>query len=277
MISGKTRLIAHVGYPTESFKAPMIYNPWFERQGIDAVVVPMGVRGEDLAVALAALRRFTNLHGALITMPHKVAVVGMLDEASTAVKIAGSCNALRLRADGSLLGDMFDGAGFVRGLKRKGLPLAGASCLIVGAGGVGSAIAATLAAEEPAAITLFDTKAAAAAGLAARIREHYPRIDVRVGSNDPAGYALVINGTPLGMKPGDPLPFDVTHLSPSTFVGEVVMKQEITPLLQAARDRGCPYQVGTDMLFEMIPAYLEFFGFGTATPDELRAVARVSY
>ncbi len=277
MISGKTRLIAHVGYPTESFKAPMIYNPWFERQGIDAVVVPMGVRGEDLAVALAALRRFTNLHGALITMPHKVAVVGMLDEASTAVKIAGSCNALRLRADGSLLGDMFDGAGFVRGLKRKGLPLAGASCLIVGAGGVGSAIAATLAAEEPAAITLFDTNAAAAAGLAARIREHYPRIDVRVGSNDPAGYALVINGTPLGMKPGDPLPFDVTHLSPSTFVGEVVMKQEITPLLQAARDRGCPYQVGTDMLFEMIPAYLEFFGFGTATPDELRAVARVSY
>jgi shikimate dehydrogenase len=277
MISGKTRLIAHVGYPTESFKAPMIYNPWFERQGIDAVVVPMGVRGEDLAVALAALRRFTNLHGALITMPHKVAVVGMLDEASTAVKIAGSCNALRLRADGSLLGDMFDGAGFVRGLKRKGLPLAGASCLIVGAGGVGSAIAATLAAEEPATITLFDTNAAAAAGLAARIREHYPRIDVRVGSNDPAGYALVINGTPLGMKPGDPLPFDVTRLSPSTFVGEVVMKQEITPLLQAARDRGCPYQVGTDMLFEMIPAYLEFFGFGSATPDELRAVARVSY
>jgi len=277
MISGKTRLIAHVGYPTESFKAPMIYNPWFERQGIDAVVVPMGVRGEDLAVALAALRRFTNLHGALITMPHKVAVVGMLDEASTAVKIAGSCNALRLRADGSLLGDMFDGAGFVRGLKRKGLPLAGASCLIVGAGGVGSAIAATLAAEEPAAITLFDTNAAAAAGLAARIREHYPRIDVRVGSNDPAGYALVINGTPLGMKPGDPLPFDVTRLSPSTFVGEVVMKQEITPLLQAARDRGCPYQVGTDMLFEMIPAYLEFFGFGTATPDELRAVAKIAY
>jgi shikimate dehydrogenase len=277
MISGKTRLIAHVGYPTESFKAPLIYNPWFEKQGVDAVVVPMGVRGEDFAAALAVLRRFTNLHGALITMPHKVSVVGMLDEASTAVKIAGSCNALRLRGDGSLLGDMFDGAGFVRGLKRKGLALAGASCLVVGAGGVGSAIAASLAAEEPAAMTLFDTNVAAAAGLASRIREHYPQIDVRVGTNDPAGYALVVNGTPLGMKPGDPLPFDVSRLSPQTFVGEVVMKQEITPLLQAAKERGCRYQVGTDMLFEMIPAYLEFFGFGTATPDELRAVAKVSY
>ncbi|MBK7592585.1 MAG: ThiF family adenylyltransferase [Betaproteobacteria bacterium] len=277
MISGKTRLIAHVGYPTESFKAPLIYNPWFEKNGVDAVVVPMGVKAEDFPAVLASLRKFTNLHGALITMPHKVAVVGMLDEASTAVKIAGSCNALLLRADGSLLGDMFDGAGFVRGLKRKGLALAGTSCLIVGAGGVGSAIAASLAAEGPAAITLFDTDAAAAAGLAARISEHYPRIDVRIGSNDPAGYALVVNGTPLGMKPGDPLPVDPSRLSAGTFVGEVVMKQEITPLLQAAKDRGCRYQVGTDMLFEMIPAYLEFFGFGSATPDELRAVARVSY
>ena len=79
------------------------------------------------------------------------------------------------------------------------------------------------------------------------------------------------------MKPGDPLPLDVARLQPRTFVGEVVMKQEITPLLRAARERGCRFQVGTDMLFEMIPPYLEFFGFGTATPEELRAVAQVSY
>jgi shikimate dehydrogenase len=277
MISGKTRLIAHIGYPTESFKAPLIYNPWFESHGIDAVVVPMGVKAEDYAAALAAIRRFTNFHGALVTMPHKVTTVAMLDEASTAVKIAGSCNALLRRPDGTLLGDMFDGAGFVRGVLRKGLKLAGASCLVVGTGGVGSAIAASLAAEGPAAMTLVDTNAAAVEGLAARLRQHYPGIEVRIGSNDPAGYTLVVNGTPLGMKPGDPLPVDVSRLSPDTFVGEVVMKQEITPLLQAAIARGCRYQVGTDMLFEMIPAYLEFFGFGTATPDELRAVAKVSY
>ena len=100
---------------------------------------------------------------------------------------------------------------------------------------------------------------------------------MRLASSDPAGYDLAVNATPLGMKPGDPLPFDVSRLEPSTFVGEVMLKQEITPLLAAARARGCRYQVGTDMLFEMIPAYLEFFGFGTATPDELRTVARVNY
>src|ERR1700681_2313305 len=116
-ISGKTRLLAHIGYPTTTFKAPMIYNPFFEKYDIDAVVMPMGVQAEDLAVSLRAIFRFSNFHGALITMPHKVSVAGLLDEVSTAAKIAGSCNAVLRTADGKLIGDMFDGEGFVRGLK----------------------------------------------------------------------------------------------------------------------------------------------------------------
>jgi shikimate dehydrogenase len=70
---------------------------------------------------------------------------------------------------------------------------------------------------------------------------------------------------------------DVERLSPSSFVGEVVMKEEITPFLRAAQARGCDIQIGIDMLFEQIPAYLEFFGFPTATPDELRRVAKIVY
>jgi shikimate dehydrogenase len=277
MISGKTTLIGHIGYPTEAFKAPLIYNPWFERHGVDAVVMPLGCRAEDYPAFMRAFFRLTNVRGALITMPHKVTTVELLDEASTGVRIAGSCNAILKRPDGTLLGDMFDGVGFTRGVKHKGLRLEGASCLVVGTGGVGSAIAASLAAEGVRSIALFDVNGGSAEGLAGRLRRHYPALEVRVASNDPAGYDLVVNGTPLGMQPGDPLPVDVARLAPATFVGEVVMKVEVTPLLQAARARGCRTQVGTDMLFEMIPAYLEFFGFGTATPDELRAVAKVAY
>jgi shikimate dehydrogenase len=277
MISGKTALIAHIGYPTEAFKAPLIYNPWFEARGIDAVVVPMGVKADGYPEVLRSLFRLTNIHGALITMPHKVTTVALMDETTTAVKIAGSCNAILKRPDGTLLGDMFDGAGFVRGLGRKGFRFDGARCLVIGAGGVGSAIAASLAGAGVAAIALFDVAQPSARELAERLRTHYPKIDVQIRTNDPAGYDLVVNATPLGMKADDPLPFDTARLSPSTFVGEVVMRQEITPLLAAARSRGCRTQIGTDMLFEMIPAYLEFFGFGTATPDELRAVAKVAY
>ena len=277
MISGTTQLIAHLGYPTESFKAPMIYTPWFEKQGIDAVVVPMGVKPGDYAGTLAALARVTNLKGALVTMPHKVTTLSLADEITPTARIAGACNALLLRPDGTWLGDQFDGAGFVRGLLRKGRTLRGARVIVSGAGGVGSAIAASLAAEGVAHISLYDTCAASAEGLAERLRAHYPQLVVQTGSNDPAGFDVVVNATPLGMKEGDPLPFDVTRIDPAAMVGEVVMKTEYTPLLQAALAKGCGVQVGTDMLFEMIPAYLEFFGYGTATADELRAVAQIKY
>ena len=110
MISGKTTLIAHLGFPTEAFKAPLIYNPYFEKAGIDAVVVPMGVRPEDYSTFLKPLFRLSNIRGALVTMPHKVSTVRLLDEVSTAVQVAGSCNAILRRPDGTLLGDMFDGA-----------------------------------------------------------------------------------------------------------------------------------------------------------------------
>lgn len=277
MISGTTQLIAHLGYPTESFKAPMIYNPWFEKRGVDAVVVPMGVKPGDYAGTLAALARVTNLKGALVTMPHKVTTLSLADEITPTARIAGACNALLLRPDGTWLGDQFDGAGFVRGLLRKGRTLRGARVIVSGAGGVGSAIAASLAAEGVAHISLYDTCAASAEGLAERLRAHYPQLVVQTSSNDPAGFDVVVNATPLGMKEGDPLPFDVTRIDPAAMVGEVVMKTEYTPLLQAALAKGCGVQVGTDMLFEMIPAYLEFFGYGTATADELRAVAQIKY
>ena len=275
MIRGTTELIAHIGYPTHAFKAPMIYNPHFEQTGIDAVVVPMGCKPEDYPAFLRAVFTLTNIRGALITMPHKVATVGLLDEVSAAAQIAGSCNAGRRTADGRLVGDMFDGAGFVRGVQRKGLQLTGIRALVVGCGGVGSAIAASLAAAGVGAIGLFDAYAASAEGLADRLRQHYPALQVTVGSNDPAGYDLVVNGTPMGMNDGDPLPMDVARIAPSTFVGEVVMKQEMTAFLRAAQARGCRVQIGSDMLFEQIPAYLEFFGFPGTTPEALRAVARL--
>ena len=121
MITGRTKLIVHLGYPTESFKAPMIYNPWFEMKGIEAVVVPVGVEPPNYPDVLKALFRTTNVHGALVTMPHKVTTTHLVNEMTTTAKIAGACNAILRRPDGSLLGDMFDGAGFVarRGTQGK--------------------------------------------------------------------------------------------------------------------------------------------------------------
>jgi shikimate dehydrogenase len=276
MINGNTELIAHIGYPTHAFKAPMIYNPYFAHIGVNARVMPMGCRSEDYPAFLRAVFTLTNIRGALITMPHKVATVALLDRVTPTVNVAGACNAVRRAADGALEGDLFDGEGFVRGVMRKGLALKGARALVVGSGGVGCAIAASLAAAGVGQIALFDRQVEAADGLAERLRTHCPAIEVRTGSNDPAGFDLVVNATPLGMNPGDPLPLDVSRLAPTTFVGEVVMRTEMTAFLRAAQALGCPIQVGSDMLFEQIPAYLEFFGYPTTTPEVLRAVARLN-
>lgn len=277
MISGTTSLIAHLGVPTNSFRAPLIYNPWFESKGIDARVVPMGCEVENYPDFLKLLFKLRNISGALVTMPHKVTTVDLLDEASPAVLIAGSCNAVRCDAHGRLVGDMFDGEGFVRGMLRKGRRAAGSRALVVGAGGVGSGIAAALSQAGVAEIGLYDSRASVAEKLAERLRLHCPEVSVQTGSNDPAGWDVVINATPLGMNPGDPMPVDVTRIAPSAFVGEVVMKQAETPFLAAARQRGCVTQIGADMLYEQIPAYLEFFGFPAATSDELRNVSELTY
>ena len=275
MISGTTTLIAHIGYPTFAFKSPMIYNPWFEKNDIDAVVVPMGVKPEEYPEFFRYLFKLTNIRGALVTMPHKVTTMGLVDEVTPTATVAGAANAVLLRDDGTLLADQFDGTGFVRGVLRKGFELTGKRALVVGNGGVGSPIAASLAEAGVAAMGLFDPYAASSEALAGRLTEHYPELEVTTGSKDPEGYDLVVNATPLGMKDDDPLPMDVDRIAPTTFVGEVVMKQEVTPFLRAALDKGCKVQVGKDMLFEQIPAYLEFFGYGSATPEELRAVSQV--
>jgi shikimate dehydrogenase len=277
MITGNTTVIAHLGYPTAGFKAPMIYNPWFQARGIDAVVVPLGVKPENYASVLGPLFLVTNMHGALVTMPHKVATTMLVDELTITAKIAGSANAILRRSDGSLLGAMFDGAGFVRGVERKGKAIKGGRALVVGSGGAGSAIAASLAAAGVSALGLFDAHPASAEALGGRLGAYYPSLKISMGSADPEGYDIVVNATPLGMNASDPLPIDVDAISPGSFVGEVVMKEEFTPLLRAAKAKGCQVQVGTDMLYEMIPAYLEFFGFGKSSPEELRELSSLRY
>ena len=107
------------------------------------------------------------------------------------------------------------------------------------------------------------------------MQAHYPALEIVTGSRDPGGFEIVVNATPLGMRNDDPLPLDPALLDSSMFVGEVVMRQEFTPFLRAAQERGCAVQVGTDMLFEQIPAYLEFFGFGQSSTEELRRLARL--
>src|SRR4051812_21715947 len=105
MISGKTTLIAHLGYPTFAFKAPLIYNPWFEKNDIDAVVVPMGVKAEEYSEFFRYLLKLTNIRGALVTMPHKVTTMDLVDELSPTAVVAGAAQRPVPLAGGRPAGD----------------------------------------------------------------------------------------------------------------------------------------------------------------------------
>ncbi len=135
MISGTTTLVEHLGRPTQTFKSSLICNPWFEKNGIDAVVVPMGIKAEDYPDFFRSVFTLTNIRGALVTMPHKVATTGLVDEISPTAAIAGATNAVLRQEDGSLLADQFDGAGFVRGMLCKGFNPSGKRALVGGNGG----------------------------------------------------------------------------------------------------------------------------------------------
>lgn len=277
MINGHTKFLTLLGDPIHSVKAPMIYNPYLREQHINTILLPIEVTSAEFSPVLKSLMLVKNFVGSLITMPHKVNAVDLVDELSTTAKIAGSCNAIKLANDGKVIGDMFDGEGFVRGIIRKGIQPAGKKALVVGSGGVGSAIAASLAAAKVAKLCLIDTRVEITQALATRLKAYYPQLEIAFKADTLADYDIIVNATPLGMKDNDPMPLNVTLLEPKHFVGEVVMKQEITPFLKAAQATGCQTQIGTDMLFEQIPAYLEFFNIPTCSADHLREIAEIHY
>ena len=108
---------------------------------------------------------------------------------------------------------------------------------------------------------LHDIDAQRCAALVETLRAQYSRLACESGAADPAEFDLAINATPLGMRPGDALPFDVARLTPSTAVADVTTKPEITPLLAAARERGCPIATGRDMFEAQTALAEQLFGW----------------
>ena len=245
MITGKGRVIAHIGYPTTSFKAPMVYNPWFETNGIDAIVVPFGLKAESFSALFRPLfQAVTTLHGALITMPHKVAVTKLVDELSTTARIAGSANAVLKRPDGTLLGDMFDGTGFVRGMQRKGRQVEGARALVVGAGRGGICHRRVACRCRPGRNDAVRSGHRVRRGAGRTAAHPLPAARCADRLTRPSRPRHRGERHPMGMNDGDALPWTSTGWS-GTFVGEVVMKEDYTPCCappgtRGARSRSAP-------------------------------------
>ena len=265
-INGSTQIFGILADPIHHVKTPQRINQLFAERQIDGVMVPVHVKPEDLARTVQGLRALQNLGGFVVTVPHKTAIVALCDEVTPEARLIGAVNVVRRMADGRLLGGMLDGEGFVSGLRSQGLEPAGRSVYLAGAGGAASAIAFALANAGVSRLTIANRSADKARQLIDRIARQYPALGLAVGSADPAGHDLVVNGTSLGLHPGDALPLNVDGLTPQQIVAEIIMQPAETPLLVAARARGCRIHFGAPMLSSQI-ALMAAFMRGSASVE----------
>lgn len=258
--TGNTRIFAVVGDPVKQVKAPHLLNKVFTEEGVDAVMIAVHARPEQLATVIRGLQAMENFSGMLITIPYKFAAREFADKVSLAVQVSGSTNALRRNEQGVWEADNFDGTGFVLGMRRKGYELAGKRVVIAGGGGAGSSIAAALLQAGIDRLYLQEPDTVKAQELLARLDQHWPgRCEVA----QPQHLRLVdvvINATPLGLSDEDPLPIDLADLSPGTLVADIIMQPVETRLLRVAQAAGHPVHPGSYMLSEQLGCYKKFFG-----------------
>jgi shikimate dehydrogenase len=258
-ITGQTRLYAIMGEPIAQVRAPMVFNRLFAEAGLDARMAAFQVAPENLKTALDGFYHLANLDGLIVTVPHKIAILPHLAELAPMAARSGAVNVIKRWAQGGWIGEMVDGLGFAEGVRTAGHDVAGRRVLLVGAGGAGVAIAFALVEHGCGEIAVYDTDRAKAAALVERLRAD-GRAARLAETPDPAGFPVAINATPLGMKPDDPLPFDVTRLDAGALVAEVIMKPRETRLIERARAQGNPVVLGERMLDYQAPFVLDFFG-----------------
>jgi shikimate dehydrogenase len=224
------------------------------------VLVPLHVSAAALGEVVAGLRQLQNFAGAIVSMPHKAAMAPLLDELTPEARLVGAVNVVRRAAEGRLAGTVLDGEGFVAGLRSTGHDVAGASCLLVGAGGAAAAIAFALARHGCASLAIANRTGTKATALAARLRDAFPAVRVAIGDGADACYDLAINATSLGMKPDDPLPMSDAVIERAALVAECVVAPETTPLLERAAAKRRAVHTGVPMLSAQMELLLRFMG-----------------
>lgn len=261
MIGSTTRLVAIIGTPIVQVKSPNNFNRHFEAVGADRTMIPIDLLPEQVKDFIRLVRGWQNLDGFVVTIPHKTAVAGLIDELTPRAQFLGAVNVVRRHPDGRLSGDMTDGDGFVQAARAHGFMAIGKSVLLIGAGAAGRAIGQALADRGAAEIFINDLQEPDAASLAAQLSAAFPGVAIADGEVPLRNFDLVVNASPCGMQATDPLPVprEVIELMTSDgLVADVITSPEQTPLLTLAAERGLEIQLGHEM------AKAQMFALGAA-------------
>lgn len=259
-----------IGDPIAQSKSPLIHGFWLKALGIAGDYRRCHVKPDELAAYVAQRRADPDWRGCNITMPHKAAVMDLVDDPGEVRATIGAMNTIVRQPDGALIGTNTDAAGFYAPLAE--LDLDGVPVAVVGAGGAARAVLFALARANAGPVTILNRSPLKAMGLLATfgLKGEARALDATLPP-----VALLVNASSLGMKGQPTLDLDLSPLPDDAIVYDLVYSPLQTGLLQAAETRGLDTIDGLDMLIGQAALAFELF-FGAPPPEgrdeELRAL-----
>jgi len=273
-ITGKTAVYAIIGHPVEHSLSPLMQTEAFKEAGIDAVYVPFNVEPENLEEAVSGLKAL-SVKGFNVTIPHKERVAQLVDFLTSDAEILGAVNTVKVEK-GELIGYNTDAEGFLRSVQEEGVELSGKKVLMFGAGGAAKAVGYALLKGGVKFLNIVNRsfpKAKATAELLGKrgnvlvypLREG--TLDILLKEAD-----IIVNTTSVGMKEDDPPLFDYSKIPEGITVIDIIYNPPETPLLRAAREKGCKTINGLGMLIHQGAAAFEIWTGKKAPVKRMREV-----
>jgi shikimate dehydrogenase len=244
-------LLALIGHPVGHSLSPEMHNASFAAEDLNYLYVALDVEPQDLPAAVAGLEAL-NFRGFNITMPHKRAMLLLLDDVDEGARISGAVNTV-VKEDSGLRGYNTDGGGMVMACQEARIDLAGKRVLLLGAGGAAAAVALAFGEVGVGELRVVNRSVEHAVELRDKLRGTGLK-KVEVYPCDALGEAareseVIVNATPLGMKDGDPLPIPGEYLGDGRAVCDAVYRPgRETALVREARERGARVVTGERML-----------------------------
>ncbi len=253
---GSTKLYGCIADPINHVKAPTIFTSIFKKKNIDAVLVPIHTNEDDLEYVINSLKLVKNFKGMTVTIPHKKAAAKLCDYLEPDAEFTESVNWIKFDEKRKLIGNNFDGKGFITGFKSRNFLLKNKNICIFGSGGAAVSIACSIAQEDINSLKIINRDHSKANNLLKKIKVISNDLKVEaLNSKDNFAISevdIIINATSLGLSKNDELPFDVTKSSPETIIADIIMEPEETELLKRAKKLGRSIHYGKYMLESQI-------------------------
>ena len=262
---GTTKIYGCLAHPIEHVKAPTLFTSIFNKKKIDAVMIPIHVHPENLENIVNSLKLVKNFHGMTITIPHKQMISKFCEKLDDDALFTGAVNWIKFDKDRGLIGNNFDGQGFVNGFLGQNNALEGKRVCIFGAGGAAVAITSALVDINIKSLKIVNRDVNKAFNLKDKLNTKQKSIRVDVSGAD--DYVLsdcdvIINATSLGLKKNDKIPIDLDKTSKNSIIADIIMQPKETELLKRAKILGRSIHYGKYMIesqIDLVGQFLEIW------------------